>query len=326
MRLILLGPPGAGKGTQAQRLVDRYGIVQLSTGDMLRAAVKAGTEVGLRAGDIMARGELVPDEIVVAIIADRIAEPDARNGFILDGFPRTVAQAEALDRLLAERDLTLDAVVELKVDEAILLKRVETRVAQAQARGEAVRADDNPEALKIRLDAYRRQTAPLIDYYWEKGNLRTVDGMAPIDEVAAALVRALEPARPAEPAPGAVPESPAPSRPAVPRQGPAGPQGRPRSARSRRRRDQRRGKGPDRQENRPARPDPPQNRPARRSRPPRSPGRPRPSARARRARRLPTPGPASARLPSPRARPGPPAAGRRPARKAARAATRGRRG
>lgn len=220
MRLILLGPPGAGKGTQAQRLVDRYGIVQLSTGDMLRAAVKAGTEVGLRAGDIMARGELVPDEIVVAIIADRIAEPDARNGFILDGFPRTVAQAEALDRLLAERDLALDAVVELKVDEAILLKRVETRVAQAQARGEAVRADDNPEALKIRLDAYRRQTAPLIDYYWEKGNLRTVDGMAPIDEVAAALVRALEPARPAEPAPGAVPESPAPSRPAASRRAP----------------------------------------------------------------------------------------------------------
>lgn len=220
MRLILLGPPGAGKGTQAQRLVDRYGIVQLSTGDMLRAAVKAGTEVGLRAGDMMARGELVPDEIVVAIIADRIAEPDARNGFILDGFPRTVAQAEALDRLLAERDLALDAVVELKVDEAILLKRVETRVAQAQARGEAVRADDNPEALKIRLDAYRRQTAPLIDYYWEKGNLRTVDGMAPIDEVAAALVRALEPARPAEPAPGAVPESPAPSRPAASRRAP----------------------------------------------------------------------------------------------------------
>lgn len=220
MRLILLGPPGAGKGTQAQRLVDRYGIVQLSTGDMLRAAVKAGTEVGLRAGDMMARGELVPDEIVVAIIADRIAEPDARNGFILDGFPRTVAQAEALDRLLAERDLTLDAVVELKVDEAILLKRVETRVAQAQARGEAVRADDNPEALKIRLDAYRRQTAPLIDYYWEKGNLRTVDGMAPIDEVAASLVRALEPARPAEPAPGAVPESPAPSRPPAPREAP----------------------------------------------------------------------------------------------------------
>src|SRR5580704_5311095 len=127
MRLILLGPPGAGKGTQAQRLVDQFKIVQLSTGDMLRAAVKAETPVGLRAKDIMARGELVPDDVVVAIVADRIAEKDAAGGFILDGFPRTVAQAEALDRMLAGRGLSLDAVIELKVDEGILLKRIETR-------------------------------------------------------------------------------------------------------------------------------------------------------------------------------------------------------
>src|ERR671927_1461618 len=136
MRLILLGPPGAGKGTQAQRLVERHGIVQLSTGDMLRAAAKAGTPVGLKAKDIMARGELVPDAIVVAIVADRIDEADAHNGFILDGFPRTVPQAEALDIMLADKKMSLDAVIELKVDEGILLDRVEKRVAQMLARGE----------------------------------------------------------------------------------------------------------------------------------------------------------------------------------------------
>src|ERR1700710_664594 len=145
MRLILLGPPGCGKGTQAQRLTEKYGIVPLSTGDMLRAAVKAGTPVGLKARDIMARGELVPDDVVVQIVADRIGQPDAKNGFILDGFPRTVPQAEALDRLLKERGLELDAVIELKVDEGILVKRIENRVAEMTARGEKLRSDDNPE-------------------------------------------------------------------------------------------------------------------------------------------------------------------------------------
>lgn len=191
MRLILLGPPGAGKGTQAQRLVERYGIVQLSTGDMLRAAVKAGTPVGLRAKDIMARGELVPDEVVIGIISDRIDEADAQNGFILDGFPRTVPQAIALDTLLAEKGLKLDAVIELKVNEGILLQRVERRVAEMTARGEPVRADDNAEALAKRLEAYRAQTAPLVDYYSEKRALATVDGMMAIDDVTEAICRLL---------------------------------------------------------------------------------------------------------------------------------------
>jgi adenylate kinase len=199
MRLILLGPPGAGKGTQAQRLVAKYGIVQLSTGDMLRAAVAAGTPVGLKAKAIMDRGDLVPDEVVVAIIADRIGQPDAKRGFVLDGFPRTVAQAQALDKLLAERGLALDGVIELKVDEGILIKRIETRVAEMTARGEKVRADDNPEALRIRLNAYRNQTAPLIGYYAGTGQLKTVDGMAPIDDVTAAINALLKPARAAKP-------------------------------------------------------------------------------------------------------------------------------
>jgi adenylate kinase len=197
MRVILLGPPGAGKGTQAQRLVSKYGIVQLSTGEMLRAAVAAGTPVGLRAKERMERGELVPDEVVVAIIADRIGQPDAARGFVLDGFPRTVPQAEALDHLLAERGIELDAVLELKVDEGILLDRIEQRAAEAIARGEAVRSDDNADVLRGRLAAYRAQTAPLVDYYAAKGALRGVDGMAPVDEVAASLDAALKPAAPA---------------------------------------------------------------------------------------------------------------------------------
>jgi adenylate kinase len=195
MRLILLGPPGAGKGTQAQRLVAKHKIVQLSTGDMLRAAVAAGTPVGKQAKAIMDRGELVPDEVVVAIIADRIGQPDAKRGFVLDGFPRTVGQAEALEELLADRRLKLDGVVELKVDEGILLKRIETRVKEMTARGEKVRADDNPDVLKGRLAAYRVQTAPLSDHYATLGMLKAVDGMAAIDEVTEAIDRALKPAR-----------------------------------------------------------------------------------------------------------------------------------
>jgi len=191
MRLILLGPPGAGKGTQAQRLVEKHRIVQLSTGDMLRAAIAAGTPVGLKARDVMARGELVSDDIVVGIVWDRIEQPDARNGFVLDGFPRTVAQAEALDRMLADKGLKLDGVVQLTVDEDILLSRIENRVLELRRKGQPVRPDDNPDALKVRLDAYRAQTAPLIDYYARKGALRKVDGMAAVEEVSAAIGRAL---------------------------------------------------------------------------------------------------------------------------------------
>ena len=187
MRLILLGPPGAGKGTQAQRLVSKYGIVHLSTGDMLRAAVAAGTPVGQRAKAIMERGELVPDDVVIAIIADRIRQPDAARGFVLDGFPRTVPQAEALDRLLAERGMKLDGVIELKVDEGILLARIENRVREMAGRGEKLRADDNPEVLKGRLSAYRAQTAPLAGYYAAKGQLKSVDGMAPVEAVTEAI-------------------------------------------------------------------------------------------------------------------------------------------
>ena len=191
MRLILLGPPGAGKGTQAQRLVKRHGIVQLSTGDMLRAAVAAETEIGLKAKDIMASGGLVPDEIVIGIISDRIEQDDAATGFILDGFPRTVPQAEALDALLKSKGLKLDAAVELRVNESALLQRVEARVAQMTERGETVRVDDTPEVLSKRLAAYRASTEPLVHYYSEKRKLITIDGMMSIEEVTLEINRVL---------------------------------------------------------------------------------------------------------------------------------------
>jgi adenylate kinase len=183
MKLILLGPPGAGKGTQSQIIAEKHGIPQLSTGDMLRAAVKAGTPVGLKAKEIMASGGLVPDEVVVGIIAERIAEPDCAKGFILDGFPRTLPQAAALDKLLKSKGLKLDAVIELKVDDKILVDRIENRARETLAAGGTVRADDNAEALKTRLMAYYRETAPLIGYYFANGLLKTVDGMAAIGDV-----------------------------------------------------------------------------------------------------------------------------------------------
>jgi adenylate kinase len=191
MRLILLGPPGSGKGTQAQRLVQRYGIVQLSTGEMLRAAVAAQTPVGIKAQHIMASGGLVPDEIVVGIISDRLDQPDAARGFILDGFPRTVPQAEALDDLLKKKHIKLDAVVELRVNESALLQRVETRVAEMRARGEEVRIDDTPEVLTKRLASYRALTEPLIHYYSERRKLLTVDGMMAIEHVTREINRIL---------------------------------------------------------------------------------------------------------------------------------------
>lgn len=209
MRLILLGPPGAGKGTQAQRLVQKYGIVQLSTGEMLRAAVAAQTPVGLQAKDIMASGALVPDEIVIGIISDRLDQPDMKNGFILDGFPRTVPQAAALDELLKRKHIKLDAVIELRVNESALLDRVETRVAEMRARGEEVRIDDTPEVLSKRLASYRSMTEPLIHYYSERRKLATVDGMMTIEQVTREINRILS-------AVGAVePKAAAPARKAA---------------------------------------------------------------------------------------------------------------
>ena len=191
MRLILLGPPGAGKGTQAQRLVHKHGIIQLSTGEMLRAAVAAQTPIGLQAKDIMASGSLVPDEIVIGIISDRLDQPDMKNGFILDGFPRTVPQAEALDDLLKKKHIKLDAVIELRVNESALLSRVETRVAEMRSRGEEVRVDDTPEVLSKRLASYRTLTEPLIHYYSERRKLLTVDGMMTIEHVTREINRIL---------------------------------------------------------------------------------------------------------------------------------------
>jgi len=187
MRLILLGPPGAGKGTQAARLVEKYGIPQLSTGDMLRAAVAAGTPIGLKAKAVMETGALVSDEIVEGIIEARIDEPDAKKGFILDGFPRTLAQAAALDRMLARKGLKIDAAIELKADAEKLVARIVNRAAEAKAAGKAVRKDDDPEVFKTRLAAYLRDTAAVTPHYAAKGALRLVDGMASIAEVAGAI-------------------------------------------------------------------------------------------------------------------------------------------
>ncbi|BDV35781.1 adenylate kinase [Methylocystis iwaonis] len=191
MRLVLLGPPGAGKGTQSARLVEKLGVPQLSTGDMLRAAVAAGTPIGLKAKALMDSGQLVPDEVVIGIIDQRIDDADCANGFILDGFPRTVAQAEALRDLLDRKGLRLDAVIELVVDENALVDRMRRRVAETLAAGKPVRADDNPESFKTRLDTYRAQTAPVSAHYAGRGELKRIDGMAPIDDVTAAIDRSL---------------------------------------------------------------------------------------------------------------------------------------
>ncbi len=191
MRLILLGPPGAGKGTQAQRLVEKHGVPQLSTGDMLRAAVAAGTDVGKRAKAVMDAGELVSDQIVNAIVAERIDQADCANGFILDGYPRTLAQADAVEAMLAERDLKLDATIELVVDDTALVGRIEKRARDAIAAGQTPRKDDNASVFDERLREYYKKTAALIGYYHAKGALRRVDGMKSIDEVTADIEQIL---------------------------------------------------------------------------------------------------------------------------------------
>jgi adenylate kinase len=192
MNLILLGAPGAGKGTQAERLQAERGLVQLSTGDMLRAAVAAGTETGLKAKALMDKGDLVPDAVVVGIISDRIDAPDCKKGFILDGFPRNEAQAEALDKMLAEKGQKLDLVIEVKVDEKILFDRIRNRAAEAASTTGAVRADDNEETLRKRLEVYHAQTAPLLPYYRRQGKLHSIDGMLPVADVARQIASILD--------------------------------------------------------------------------------------------------------------------------------------
>ena len=187
MNIILFGAPGAGKGTQAEKLVAKFGLVQLSTGDMLRAAISAGTELGKRAQDIMDRGDLVSDDIIVGMIAARLEDEDCANGVILDGFPRTVAQAVALDEMLASKGLLLDSVIEIRVDEAALFARIENRAAETGG----ARGDDNADTLRKRLSVYHENTAPLIPYYRDRGVLKKVDGMATVDEVAAQIERIL---------------------------------------------------------------------------------------------------------------------------------------
>ncbi len=192
MRLVLLGPPGAGKGTQAARIVARYGVIPLSTGELLRAAVAAGSMLGLRVKNVMARGELVPDDLVVALIAERIDAPETKRGFVLDGFPRTVKQAEALSHLLSERRLKLDAVIELKVDDNILIDRIEKRIKETKAKGGVVRSDDDPVVLKQRLANFQKQTVPLSDYYQQEGLLISINGVQDLEEVAREVDRALQ--------------------------------------------------------------------------------------------------------------------------------------
>ena len=184
MKIVFLGPPGAGKGTQSARLVEKHGIVQLSTGDMLRAAVKAGSPVGLKAKAVMEAGELVSDDIVIGIISERIDEPDCANGYILDGFPRTIAQAQVLDSILADKGARLDAVIELVVDEDAMLQRIIKRRDEALAAGDPVRKDDDPVVFRERMEDYRAKTAHVSGFYKESGRLRTVDGMQSIDGVA----------------------------------------------------------------------------------------------------------------------------------------------
>lgn len=187
MNIILLGPPGAGKGTQAKFLEDKYGLKQLSTGDMLRAEVAAGSDLGRKAKAIMDSGQLVSDDIIIEMIAACIEGQDCRNGVIFDGFPRTVAQAEALDKMLNAKGKPLSAVIELQVDEEALVSRLHNRIAEMAAQGQAARSDDNEETLRKRLQVFRDQTAPIIPYYQRKKTLRSVDGMADIKDVSAAI-------------------------------------------------------------------------------------------------------------------------------------------